>query len=534
MDKKDTQVHHIEEVEKGIDDARLLSTIEDATRQMQAEHEMTLWQGIKEYKGALWWSFVISLCVVMDGYDNTLMGSFFAFPQFNEHYGELVNGEWVISASWQTALSALSGVGSIIGILVSGQLTERFGHRKVILGALAFICGAIFAYFFAPSKGVLVVGVILTGMPIGIFSTIAPTYASEVCPVVLRGYMTTYINACWAIGQLISQGVLRGCLNIDSQWSYRIPFAIQWAWPVPIAVLVLFAPDSPWWLVRKERLDKATKMIRRLSRQTEEEAARTVAMMVHTNELEKKVQEGATYLDCFKGTDLRRTEISSIVFLIQAVSMGNTMSYSSYFFQMAGLPPDQSFNMSIGQYCMGIVGIICSWFLMTHVGRRRIYVCGLFSIAILFLIMGFVSLAPESNSGASWATAALLLIIVFAYDMTLGPVCYSLISEMSSTRLRAKTISIARNTFNVWSIVNGIIYPYIMNNTAGNWRGKVGFFQFGLCTVCFTWAFFRLPEPKGRTYEELDLMFLKRLPARKFKGYVVNLEEDEGELEIVH
>uniref|UniRef100_A0A060SY56 ARAD1A09746p n=1 Tax=Blastobotrys adeninivorans TaxID=409370 RepID=A0A060SY56_BLAAD len=529
MDPEKVEIIHDE---GPLGDAKLASTLDDTKVQIEAEHQLGLFQGIKEYRKAVFWSFIVSMCVVMDGYDNALIGSLYAFPEFNKTFGSPVGDGYELSANWQTALSSMAGVGGIIGIMISGQLTERYGHRKVMLGALTFICGAVFAYFFGSTKGALIAGGILCGIPIGMFSTIAPTYASEVCPVVLRGYMTTYVNMCWVIGQLISQGVLRGCLGIDNKWAYKIPFAVQWAWPVPLMVLIYLAPESPWWLVRADKPERAVRMVKRLSNQTDEEAHRTVAMMVHTTELEKKVQAGATYLDCFKGTDLRRTEVSCITFLIQSMSVGNVMGYSSYFFTSAGLSTDNAYNMSIGQYCMGIAGVVCSWFLITHIGRRHIYMWGVFGVGLLFLIMGFVSLAPSTNSSASWATASILLVIVFLYDMTVGPVCYAIISEMSSTRLRSKTISLSRNLYNVYNIVNGIIYPYMLNSSAGNWKGKVGFLQFGLCMVGFAWAFFRLPEAKGRTYEELDVMFMKRLPARKFSGYVVDLDEEHEQFDV--
>src|SRR5215471_3664267 len=84
-----------------------------------------------------------------------------------------------------------------------------------------------------------------------------PAYASEVCPLALRGYLTVYVNLCWAIGQFIAAGILRGFVNGKDQWAYRIPFAIQWAWPIPLFAVLWFAPESPWWLVRRNRTDEA-------------------------------------------------------------------------------------------------------------------------------------------------------------------------------------------------------------------------------------------------------------------------------------
>lgn len=71
-------------------------------------------------------------------------------------------------------------------------------------------------------------------------------YASEVCPLALRGYLTCYVNLCWCIGQLVAAGVLYGCLKIDNSWAYRIAYAVQWAWPVPLMAIIWFAPESPW------------------------------------------------------------------------------------------------------------------------------------------------------------------------------------------------------------------------------------------------------------------------------------------------
>lgn len=102
--------------------------------------------------------------------------------------------------------------------------------------------------------------------------------------------------------------------------------------------------------------------------------------------------------------------------------------------------------------------------------------------------------------------------------MTVGPVCYSLVAELSSTRLRTKTIVLSRNVYNVFGIVNGVITPYMLNPTAWNWGAKSGFFWFGLNTLCLTWTYFRLPEPKGRTYGELDILFSNKVSARKFRN----------------
>lgn len=84
--------------------------------------------------------------------------------------------------------------GEVIGLLMLGQISERYGYRKSMIGALLAVTAFIFILFFAPNVQTLVVGEILCGIPWGMFQTLGPQYASEVAPVVLRPYLTTYVN----------------------------------------------------------------------------------------------------------------------------------------------------------------------------------------------------------------------------------------------------------------------------------------------------------------------------------------------------
>ena len=107
------------------------------------------------------------------------------------------------------------------------------------------LSGFLFIVFFAPNKGVLLAGELLCGFPWGIFATTAPAYASEVLPLQLRVYFTSYTNMCFIIGQLLSGGLMKGLVSRTDQWGYRIPFAVQWFWPIVLTPLIFMAPESP-------------------------------------------------------------------------------------------------------------------------------------------------------------------------------------------------------------------------------------------------------------------------------------------------
>ena len=139
----------------------LLADAEDATNQ---DHEMTLSQAVKLYHSAIGWSIVMSTALVMDGFDTKLMASLFAQPAFAERYGKLQpNGKFQIPAPWQSGLNNGSNVGQLIGLSISGWLTERVGFRRTMMLGLLIVPCLIFIQFFAPSLGVLETGQVLLG-----------------------------------------------------------------------------------------------------------------------------------------------------------------------------------------------------------------------------------------------------------------------------------------------------------------------------------------------------------------------------------
>ena len=92
------------------------------------------------------------------------------------------------------------------------------------------------------------------------------------------------------------------------QWSYRIPFAIQWGFPMPLIILTYLAPESPWWLVRNGRMEDALRSLVRLGYNDRNVSPEDMVAMIHrTTELEREQAVGSSYTDCFKGPDLRRT-----------------------------------------------------------------------------------------------------------------------------------------------------------------------------------------------------------------------------------
>ncbi|KAK5080121.1 hypothetical protein LTR05_008779 [Lithohypha guttulata] len=431
----------------------------NAASATEKEHKMSILQGVRLYPKAIIFSVIISLCCAMEGYDIALLGNFYAFPPFNRKYGELQSdGTYQVPAAWQAGISNGAQCGQIIGLFLTGWGVEKFGYKKFILTVFAYQACIITIFFFAPSIHILLVGACFAGIAFGVFMS---------------------------------------------------------------------APESPWWLVRQGRYEDAKKSLLRLTSPKTDptfSAEETVDMMRHTNELEKDMTEGASYLDCFKGVNLRRTEIVCMLFVSQNLA-GNTFSnYSTYFFAQAGLTGTVAYDFAMGQYGLNTIGAFVTWaFMAWGVGRRTLFLVGLSGLCCTLLILGFLGLVPEAHKdSAALATGSMMIVWAAFYQFSVGTVAFSLVAEMSTRRLQVKTVALSRIAYNIAAIIVNVLTPYMLNPTAWNWGNFAGFFWAGTCFLMCVYHYYRLPEPSGRTFAEMDLLFERRIPARQFKHTDVN------------
>jgi SP family general alpha glucoside:H+ symporter-like MFS transporter len=281
---------------------------------------------------------------------------------------------------------------------------------------------------------------------------------------------------CFAIGQFIAAGVVQSMVHRSDEWSYRIPFAIQWIWPAPLMVIAWFMPESPWWLSRNGRYEDAEVTLVRLAPKVDREAAkRKVAMMIHTNNTEMELVVGSSYLDCYRGTNLRRTEIACVTFAGQVLS-GSAFAYSAtYFFEQAGMSSGDAYKLGLGGTAIAFCGTVVSWFLMSRFGRRKLYLAGMGNMTIILFIIGILTIPSHSaHPGLGWAQSVLCILWLLTFSLTVGPIGWTVPAEVSSTRLRAKTIVLARNAYYLANLVANIVEPYFMNPTELNWKGYTG------------------------------------------------------------
>jgi SP family general alpha glucoside:H+ symporter-like MFS transporter len=119
---------------------------------------------------------------------------------------------------------------------------------------------------------------------------------------------------CWGAGILLSSGVVRAVAGLSGDLGWRLPFVLQWVWPIPLFIGAYLAPESPWNAVRRDKIDLARRSLMRLRSDSPNkvlEVESTLAYIRHTTAIEKAETADASFVECFQGTNLRRTEIVS-------------------------------------------------------------------------------------------------------------------------------------------------------------------------------------------------------------------------------
>ncbi|KAH8173569.1 sugar transporter domain-containing protein [Sarocladium implicatum] len=510
-------------------DPAVLALVEKAKASQDADHQLTVWQAIKKYKVAASWAMFLSTALVMEGFDLTIIGSFYGQTQFLTRFGEIDSktGNPYISAAWVSGLSNSSVVGQVIGLIVNGWAQDRFGCRPTIIFFMLWLAVFIFVPVFSQTLAVLCVGQIFCGIGFGVFQTLTTSYACEVVPTVLRPYVTAYVCMCWGAGILLSSGTVRATLTIDGDWAWRLPFCLQWIWPIPIALGAYLAPESPWNSVRRGKMDEARKSLIRLRQKgpdAEAEVEASLAYIIHTTNLEMAETEGGRFIDCFRGTNLRRTEINAVVWAAQILCGNALLGFVIVFLQSAGWSEEQSFNLNIALSACYIIGGMVCWLMFPHIGRATIYMGGLVFMFCCLIVIG--ALGFYRSPTTDFAVGIVFVISTLCNMITTGPACYPIVAETPSGKLRYKTISIGRVVYNLTGMVNNILTPRMVLETEWDWGAKSGLFYAATNLLCLIWCYFRLPETKDRTFGEIDLLFENHVPARKFKTTVVNQFED--------
>ncbi|RZK68184.1 MAG: MFS transporter [Pedobacter sp.] len=412
-----------------------------------------------------------------------------------------------ISEGWFVSCALL---GCIIGVIISGKLSDRFGRKIVlILSAFLFLTSAL-GCMYATSFTWLIAFRLIGGVGIGVASMVSPLYISEFAPSRLRGTMVSLYQLALTIGIVTAYFTNAYLSNhsgdnfaslsatkILSQEVWRAMLGLG-ALPALIFLFSLFlVPESPRWLLSRGQKGKAEKILIKIDG---ESAAR--------KELDAFTQEGTmeegSLKTLFKPVYRKALWIGLLLpFLSQVCGINAVIYYGPRILEQAGFTLNNALG---GQVTIGLVNVVFTFvaiFTVDRWGRKPLLYVGIGGAVISLIIIGL--LFQFGVISGPWILIFILAFIA-CFAFSFGPVCWVVIGEIFPNGIRGKAMSLATLTLWIGNFFVGQLTPIMLQGLGSSWT----FWIFAICcspALYLTWKL--IPETKGRTLEEIDQYWQK-------------------------
>ncbi|KZL68472.1 sugar transporter [Colletotrichum incanum] len=469
--------------------------------------------------------FLIALSQFNYGFDNQAFTSTQAMDAFERQFGEYdgATQQWKIPTYFLSLLNSLNYIGFAAGLVIGSLTSARFGRRMTmfVMSVYALISATIVVT--STKKEQILMGRILNYVYIGFELSVVPVYQSEIVPAPVRGMIVGTYQLAIGLGGLVINSICRGTSSFQDSRAYRIPFGLFYVVPTIVICLIWFIPESPRWLLLRDRVEEAKKAHYLLREGTMSDADIEHKFSEIQHSLLEEPEQGRTK-ELFQGVNLKRTAIAvGMSFFQQATGQAFASQYGAVWVKSLGtLNP---FDVTLGSSALTSGMIILCLFLADRVGRRKILLMGSTIQAIaLYTMAGLGVPSPVPHANKSGMVSMLLL---FGAGFGLVPAL--------RLRDRAQRVSSLVNIF--MNFLVNFTLPYLLNAPYAALQSKVGFI-FGSIAVCSAlFVFFCVPECKGRSLEEIDRMFHEGVPVRHFGDHPraevqTNLGKDmEGEEE---
>lgn len=342
---------------------------------------------------------------------------------------------------------------------------------------------------------------------------------------------------------MLASCVVYGTENRKDTGSYRIPIGIQYIWAIVLGTGLLFLPDSPRYFVKKGRVDDAINALCRLRGQPRdsEYIEAEIAEIVANEEYERSVIPDAgwfgSWKNCFTGSlweqksNLRRTILGTSLQMMQQWTGVNFIFYFSTTFLQSTGAISNTFLMSLIFTLVNVFSTPISFYTVERYGRRPLLIFGAlgmlicqFIVAIVGITVGFNKTHVDSsgstianNIPAVNAQVALIAIYIFFFASTWGPGAWILIGEIFPIPIRSRGVALSTASNWLWNTIIAVITPYMVGSDHGNMKSSVFFVWGGLCTCCFVYSYFLVPETKGLSLEQVDKMMEETTPRTSAK-----------------
>ncbi|KIX07442.1 uncharacterized protein Z518_02095 [Rhinocladiella mackenziei CBS 650.93] len=482
-----------------------LCHIDTETSQMghltnEEDHQETILQSLQRHPWPTLWCAYGVWVILATAFDFAAPSAVTGIPEFRKDFGSAYDGNHALPAKWQSAYSGAPVASRCIGSFVTGYLGEKIGKKLMLL--IGFSLSSLF----------------IGGFSIGIGLTTTFSYIGEIAPVAIRGILTGASAVTFVLAQLIVALIVNYEGSQPTRWAYRGLFLGQYVITAIALDILPFMPESPYWLVARGKEEKAARSLKRLGYSSWNIAKRLANIRITLEEAKDETSR-SSYLECFKKSNLHRTMVAVLPICIQ--NLGGAyfiMGYLVYYAQLSG-------NELQDRNCRPT---------FERVGRRPLNLYGTGLLTVILWICGGLASKTDSPSCLRGAIS-MFMIYLAVYNATIGSTAYTALSEVATPRLRIMTAAIDVILQNAIVCVPTFVIPYIFNPDQANLGGKTVFIFGGFSILSTVYMYFCHPETAGRSFEEIDEMFVKRVPARKFAIYETEAElrgkTDREELE---
>jgi sugar porter (SP) family MFS transporter len=391
-------------------------------------------------------------------------------------------------------------IGAVLGAVASGRLSDYLGRKKmIIINAIIFAAGAL-GCTFATSTGMLVVMRIIIGIAIGITSYVVPMYIAEISPARHRGSLVTLNQLMITIGILLSYITDYWLSNDAHTASWRWMFFVGFFPAIVLLVGMFFLPETPRWLIGKNRWEEGRKVLARV----EDAGLLEQTLKGLQKDIELSAGNNAGLKDVLKPW-LRPALIITIgIFFFQQFSGVNTIIYySPIIFKMAGIVSNtQSILPAIIIGAVNVLSCFLSVILLDKVGRRKLYIIGISGMIPSLAMLGMCFYFKEAlgPSLPVFAVISIVCYIIFI-AISLAPLGWLLISEVFPLNVRGVGMSIGSLAH--WGFNAIIAFTFLkLVNSIG--IAATFWFYGGICLLGLFWGWYYIPETKGRSLEEIE------------------------------
>ncbi len=407
-----------------------------------------------------------------------------------------IQKEFSLSPALEEIVISSVLLGSLLGAMAGGVLADRLGRRKLlIITAIVFGLGAIGAAS-APGTAWLIAARLLAGAAIGIASFVSPLYISEIAPVAIRGRLVSINQVALTVGIVLSY-----CIDyaFAPSQAWRWMFALAAIPAAAFAIGLLFIPNSPRWLASLGHVDQARAVLKRI--RAPEQVEGELAEILHS------VSQRKGNWSELIGKPLRMAMVVGVGLAIaqQITGINTVIYYAPTIFKFAGLSSASvAILASVGVGIVNVVLTLVAMQLIDRLGRRPLLLASLAGMGLGLFVLGLAFALPRFSGSLGWIAVGSLMLYVGSFAVGLGPVFWLILSEIYPLQIRGRAMSVG--TVANWSANLIVALSFL---TLTQVLGKAATFWLYAAVTVGAWffAFFLVPETKGKTLEEIEAHF---------------------------